>query len=130
MCIVFLKGKVQIISVQLRIKQSGDLNNNYGVLDLSLDLHNIGLGNLNVQSLKDLEPEASLKKYRMPMKCHATPHWPCFHIPWTSTSLIFLFLLLLEHFSGDAQEKSAFLQQARSLGVIIRAIFQYYEIGL
>ena len=96
MCIVFLKKKVQIITVQLRIKQSGDLNDN-GVLDLSLDLHKIGLGNLNVQSLKDLEPEASLKKYRMPMKCHATLHWPCFHIPWTSTSPIFLFLLLLEH---------------------------------
>ena len=35
----------------------------------------------------------------------------------------FLFLLLLKCFSGDARN-NAFLQQARSLGVVIRAIFE------
>ena len=68
-----LKVKVEIISVQLRIKQSGGLNLPQFVCGV-LDLHNIGVGNLNVQSFKNLEPEESLKKYRMLMKCHATPH--------------------------------------------------------
>ena len=45
--------------------------------------------------------------------------------PWSSIVHLahFLFLLLLKYFSEDAR-KNAFLQQVRSLGVIIRAIFE------
>ena len=57
MCIAFLMVRFKIISVQLnvRVKQSDGLNNNrrnlpHFVHKGVLDLHNIGLGNLNVQS--------------------------------------------------------------------------------
>lgn len=65
------------MSVQLKINQFGGLYDNarkvlFFVRERVLDLNNIG--NLNVRSLKNLEPEESLKKYRMLMKCHATPH--------------------------------------------------------
>ena len=87
-------------------------------------LHNTGLGNLNVQSLKNLEPGESLKKYRMLMKCHAMPHWPCMlSHPANEHLAPFLVLLLLGHFCRDAR-KNAFWQEVRSLGVIMRAIFQ------
>ena len=86
--VAFLKVKVEIISVQLRIKQSVGLNFPQFVCGV-LDLYNIGLDNLNVQSLKNLEPEESLKKYRMLMKCQATPHWLCFPILWTNTCSFF-----------------------------------------
>jgi len=73
----FLEVKIKIMSVQLRINQFGGLYDNarnllFFVCERVLDLNNID--NLNVRSLKNLELEESLKKYRMLMKCHTTPH--------------------------------------------------------
>lgn len=68
---------MEIMSVQLRINQFGGLYDNsrnfpFFVRERVLDLNNFG--NLNVRSLKNLEPEESLKKYIMLMKFHLTVH--------------------------------------------------------
>ena len=48
--------KVEIISVQLSGLNDNGRNLSHFVREGVLDLHNIGLGNLNVQSLRVLEP--------------------------------------------------------------------------
>ena len=76
-CLLGSENQNHVCAVENIINQFGGLYDNarnllFFVCERVLDLNNIG--NLNVQSLKNLEPEERLKKYRMLTKCHATWH--------------------------------------------------------
>ena len=107
------------------------LNNNsrnlpHFVRERVLDLHNtgqsecaiaqeLGTGVKEIQNANEMSHNTILSKLSHPTIEHLAHFW---------------FVLLLKYFSRDAR-KNAFLQHARSLGVIIRAIFQLlFVIGL